>query len=183
MNKGKVLLVLGFLCAMLVLASCGGNKAYRADGPYPDWYLSQNEPDYVCTYGFATTVNQRMSVESARQNALDEAARYVQVKVDAMLKDFLQEAGEVDPQVLSLTETASKSVASEKFSGVLPGKLDTKEVQVDGERRYTSYIQMKIPLKQVNKKVHDFVRNEEAMYSEFKATQAFKELERSIEKD
>lgn len=181
------MLLVGLLLILLVLAGCSKDKAQvQVQGTpeeYPAWYLSQDDPDYVCTYGFATKANQRASVESARENAMQEIAYYVEARVNTMLKDYIQEAGEVAPQVLSLTESAAKTVAKAKFSGVITGKLDTRQVEVDGDTRYKSYIQLKVPAKQVNKGVYDFARSEEAMYSEFKASQAFQELERSLEKD
>ncbi len=189
MKKNIVLLVLSLLFILLVLAGCSKDKVQvqaQVQGTpeeYPSWYLSQDDPDYVCAYGFAIKANQRASVESARENAMQEIAYYVEAKVTTMLKDYIQEAGEVAPQVLSLTESAAKTVAEAKFSGVITGKLDTRQVEVDGDTRYKSYIQLKVPAKQVNKGVYDFVRSEEAMYSEFKASQAFQELERSLEKD
>lgn len=187
MRKRNVMLLVGLLLILLVLAGCCKDKVQvQVQGTpeeYPPWYLSQDDPDYVCAYGFATKANQRASVESARENAMQEIAYYVEARVTTMLKDYIQEAGEVSPQVLSLTESAAKTVAEAKFSGVITGKLDTRQVEVDGDTRYKSYIQLKVPAKQVNKGVYDFVRSEEAMYSEFKASQAFQELERSLEKD
>lgn len=187
MRKRNVMLLVGLLLILLVLAGCCKDKVQvQVQGTpeeYPPWYLSQDDPDYVCAYGFATKANQRASVESARENAMQEIAYYVEARVTTMLKDYIQEAGEVSPQVLSLTESAAKTVSEAKFSGVITGKLDTRQVEVDGDTRYKSYIQLKVPAKQVNKGVYDFVRSEEAMYSEFKASQAFQELERSLEKD
>lgn len=183
MKTSKVIALSVLLLLVLMLSSCGNNKVKGESESYPEWYLSQDDPDHVCTYGFATKVNQRLSVESARANALEESAIYVKARVSSMLEDYMQEAGEVDPQVLSMTETAIKVVSDNEFSGILPGRMETRNVQVDGEGRYTTYIQLKIPNNEISKQVYDFVRKEEAMYSEFKASQAFKELERSLEKD
>ncbi|HOO60784.1 MAG TPA: hypothetical protein PLL34_09560, partial [Candidatus Mcinerneyibacteriales bacterium] len=105
-----------------------------------------------------------------------EASQYVQVYVDGMIKRYLRESGVDNPQVLQSSEKATQVVTSSEFSGVMTVKSET--IKEDG--KYRTFIALAIPKEDVNKKMLDAIKNEEALYTEFKASQAFQELERIV---
>jgi hypothetical protein len=143
----------------------------------PAWWFSQTDEAYVCTYGQSTKVSETASMDAAKANALLEAAQFVETEVKGMIKNYEEEAGVKDPQVLALSQSVVKAVSNARFSGVMPGLMETRMVQEEGGRRYRTWIQMKIPKKEVNKNLANQIRNEEALYNQFKASQAFQELE------
>jgi hypothetical protein len=187
MKLNKMMLLLVLVAVVVMIASCSSNKKAnikpQGEEVYrPAWWATQPEQDYVCTYGQATKVSENLSVEAARANALQEAAQYVEVLVNSMLKNYEEEAGVKDPQVLALTQNVVKAVSSAKFTGVLMGKIETRKVNEPDGVRYKTWIQLKIPKDEINRKLANSIRNEEALYNQFKASQAFQELDKAVEK-
>ena len=187
MKLHKVMLLLVILAVIVMIAACSSNKKAEAKPQgevvyRPSWWASQPEKDYVCTYGQATKVSENASINAARANALQEAAQYVEVLVNGMLKNYEEEAGVKDPLVLALTQNVVKAVSSAKFTGVITGSIETRKVNEPEGIRYKTWIQIKIPKDEINKKLAETIRNEEALYNQFKASQAFQELDKAVEK-
>lgn len=183
MKTTKLMLVLLAALMLLAFMGCGKNKP-SADGELvnlPPWWNGQPDEAYVCTYGMATKVSQTASMDAAKANALLEAAQFVETEVKGMIKNYESEAGVFDPQILALSEKVVKAVSSARFSGVIPGRTETRKVTEYGGPRFTTYIQIKIPKTEVRKNLYNNIRNEEALYNEFKASQAFEELEYSTQ--
>jgi len=183
MKRSIVLILTGI--ALLVMFGCGGGSGTVAKPSTmqevfkPDSYdLPDDSGAYVFTYGTAEKVAEGASVTSAKSKAMLDAAMYVEVYVKGLMKDFEQEAGTENPQVLALTEQCSKSVAKATFNGMTYPIVKTFKDSETG--KYKTFVRCAIPSVQVKKQTHDFVRSEEAMYNEFKATQSFKELEEDI---
>ncbi|MEN6444883.1 MAG: hypothetical protein ABFC98_02420 [Candidatus Cloacimonas sp.] len=191
MKLHKVMLLLVLVAVIIMISACSSNKKTEATPQgkpqgevvyRPTWWSSQPEKDFVCTYGQATKLSENASMDAARANALQEAAQYVEVLVNSMLKNYEEEAGVKDPQVLALTQNVVKAVSSAKFTGVVTGSIETRRVTEPEGMRYKTWIQLKIPKDEINKKLAESINNEEALYNQFKASQAFQELEKSVEK-
>ena len=173
-----VILILSLIAFVFGCASTG-----RPSGPKkvwePDWYGIQSEAgDYVYAYGLGQKTNQSMSFESAKTAAYNEAAQYVENYVKSMTKDFLKESGSENPQVLELTERTIKLVSKTKFSGVTVSKRET----IQEEGKFKSFVRLSIPGKEIKKTLLNNIKNEEALYNEFKASQSFDELETEMGK-
>lgn len=185
-NMKKVLLVLLLVSLALIIFGCGSNKkAVKADGNQvyrPEWWGEQKEADYVCTYGQSANVSENASITAARSIAMSDAAQFVQTNVESMMKYYLEEAGVVDPQLLSLVSNVVRTSAKAKFSGAIVGKLETRRVNEGNGPRFKTWTQMLIPREQINETVWSNIRNEEALYNQFKASQAFQELEEQMKK-
>lgn len=176
--KALRMLVAGIVVASFLIAGCASSPKVETLY-YPEWYGKQSEEgDYIYTYGEATKMDNIMAFESAKAMATNEAAQYVENYIQAMTKDFLQEAGSNNPQVLQLTERTIKMVSNAKFSGVSVTERET----VKEKDRYRSFVRLSIPASEVKNLLYQNIQNEEALYNEFKATQSFKELEKEIEK-
>ncbi|GAB1469033.1 hypothetical protein MASR2M64_18060 [Candidatus Cloacimonadota bacterium] len=187
MKLRKLMLILVVLSIALFMVACGSNKkkAPKPDGNVvyrPTWWASQPEPAYVCSYGQGTNASENSSMNTAKANALLEAAQYVEIQVNGMIKTYEEEAGVNDPQILALTQSVVKAISSARFSGTIPGNIETRVVQEKGGTRYKTWTQIKIPKGEINKSVVNNIRNEEALYNQFKASQAFKELEAAVDK-
>lgn len=185
MKSKQVLLVILAVVLMIAMTACGKNKtaAKPVEGEvvnFPAWWNTQKDDAYICTYGIGTNVKMTTSMDTAKNNALFEAAQYVEVEVKGMLKTYEEEAGVFDPQLLALTSKVVKTVSDATFSGVINGMSETRKVTEYGGPRYTTYLQLKIPKTEVKKTLYNNIRNEEALYNQFKASQAFDELERTL---
>jgi len=177
-NLSKVMLIVGIVALVFGCAA-----STKTSGPkrvwYPDWYGIQSEAgDYVYSYGEAQKTNQSIAFESAKAAAYNEAAQYVESFVKAMTKDFIRESGVENPQVLQLTERTVKLVSKTKFSGVTVSKRET--IQEDG--RFRAFVRLSIPGKEIKNTLLNNIKNEEALYNEFKASQSFNALDKEMEK-
>ena len=82
-----------------------------------------------------------------------------------------------NPQVLALTSKVVKAVAKAKFTNVMVTKQETI---VTDENRYQTFVRVSVPKEAVNKNLMNKIKNEEALYNQFKASQAFGELENEM---
>lgn len=180
MKSGKWLIIIAV--ALLILAACSinSNSKDRVKMDFPKWWDTQGDQDYFFSYGLATKASQTLSIEAARANALAEASRYVETYVRSMLKNYEEEAGVRNPQVLALTQNVVKVVSDANFTGILTGQMEVFKETIARDVRYTTYIQMKVPKVEISKNLIENIRNEEALYNQFKASQAFMELEKEF---
>ncbi|HNX38542.1 MAG TPA: hypothetical protein PL124_10450 [Candidatus Cloacimonadota bacterium] len=184
MKATKILVTLMLLALLLVTLGCHRNKTVKPGGEEvyrPTWWASQNDEAYVCTYGQATKVSETASLDTAKNNAVFEAAQYVETEVKGMMKTYEEEAGVFDPQLLALSQKVVKSISTARFSGILFGKIETRQIEEYGSLRYKTWVQAKIPRTEIRKTVAANIRNEEALYNQFKASQAFQELDQETE--
>jgi len=177
MKKIKLLALL--LVVLLIISACGksGTKGIKK-AYFPDWWLLQDNAEYVQVYGVDTKVSQTISFDAAKANAMLEAAQYVESYVKGMVKNYAEEAGVTDPQVLALTTKVVKNVSNAKFENTLVTKQETI---ITEEGRYQTFIRVSVPKDAVNKNTLNKIKNEEALYNQFKASQAFDELEKEME--
>ncbi len=179
--KTRKMAIIGFiLVALLALAGCVVNKVEGNDMDYPPWYLKQEIAGTRCGYGMATKVSQSLSIDAAKANALAELAQWVETSVAGRIKQYEEEAGVYTPQNLALTQKVVDVLFGEKLAGIETGELKTYRVTENGGPRYTTYIQVRMPENQVDRTIYDEVHNEEALYNQFKASQAFQELEQKL---
>ena len=173
----KILAVL--VVVMLLVTACGkvGGKGVKKLY-YPEWWQDQDNAEYVQTYGMATKVSQNSSYDAAYANAMLQAAQYVETYVKGMVKNYEEEAGVNNPQVLALTSKVVKAVAKAKFTNVMVTKQETI---VTDENRFQTFVRVSVPKEAVNKNLMNKIKNEEALYNQFKASQAFGELENEME--
>lgn len=175
MKSGKW--ILAIFALLVALAGCSNNMTGDVEVSYPQWWNTQDNADNVCSYGMATKESQTMSIDAAKANALAESARYVETEVKSMLKNYEEEAGVNDPQILALTQNVVKVISNATFSGVLTGEMMTRKTVDKGETRYTTYVQLEVPKTEISRNLIENIRNEEALYNQFKASQAFQELD------
>ncbi len=182
----KVLFALVLLSLALTIFGCGSNKKkVKPDGDLvyrPTWWSEQKDADFVNTYGQSVNVSENASLTAAESIAMSSAAQYVQTNVESMMKFYLEEAGVVDPQLLSLTSNVVRTSAKAQFSGVVIGKSETRKVDEGNGPRFKSWVQMRVPKEQIEKTLWQGIHNEEALYNQFKASQSFRELEEQMMK-
>lgn len=171
------------LAAMLILILSACGKSESPEGVkklyYPDWWRIQNSEDYVHTFGLATKKSQNVSFDAAYANAMLEAAQYVESYVKGMVKNFEEEAGVNNPQVLELTSKVVKVVSEARFTNATVTKQETILLQ---NNRYKTFVRASIPKDTINQNLANQIKNEEALYNQFKASQAFQELDEELNK-
>ena len=172
----------------LMITSCGSSsppvRSGSTEAPAKQDYSTSGFPDFFLTpptaedafYGVGTAKKQNPSLakKTATARARDEIAQAVEVKVNNMLRDFIQESGVGEnAQALEFTESVSKQVSSQALTG---SKIIKTEVAKDG----TFYVLVEYALQNAVDASVSEARNQEALYNEFKARQGFEALEKEL---
>ena len=179
----RVILVLIVISSLFLMACGGGKKPKGPSAPkpvwQPDWYRTQGSSEYVYSYGMATNQSERGSISSATTQARADAALFLEVEVQAMMKDYFQEAGYGEnAEITQLTEAVSKNVAKTTISG----GLVTQSFTTAEGTGYKTWIQYGFPRDQVNRSLLDAAKKEEGAYNRLRASKSFAELEREMDK-
>jgi hypothetical protein len=117
-----------------------------------------------------------MSRTMAVSRARDDVARQLEVLVKSAILDYAQEAGRSgEAQVIQFAETISVQITNTTLKGVR-----TEKVEQGKDETLYALVVCSLDLLQ-EEASEEFKRTEEAMYSEFKAREAEKWLEKQIE--
>jgi hypothetical protein len=183
MKISRFIVVFMLILIALMSVACSSNKGAKHEQAdhvimyYPEWWDSQDNPEFVFTYGEAVKMTSSTAKDAAYANAMLQAANYVESNVKGMIKNFEEESGITDPQVLALTSKVVKVVSSAKFNGAT---IDKSETIKQKDNKIKVFVRVKIPQSQINLQTVNAIKNEEALYNEFKASQRFEELEKEL---
>jgi hypothetical protein len=172
-----IILVIALSGLMVFFASCASKEkaAGKADD-LPEWYL--NSPvaeDAIYGVGSAKMSSLDMSRTMAVSRARDDVARQMEVLVKSAILDYAQEAGASDnAQVIKFAETISVQITKTTLRGCRTEKVE----QGKDETLYALVVCSLSLLKE--EAAEEFKRSEEAAYSEFKAREAERWLEKQL---
>ena len=171
------------LLAIAVLSlGCGGKTASTGNSlGLPEWFQAVPEdPGYIFAVATSTSRDLGMSVNKAKQQARVDIAQQMETKVKSMIKQFNEEVGlGEEAEFLSQTTEVSKSVTSKVLNGSKAKKVETVK---EGEIIYRSYVLMEMPIGPANAALMDAIKKQQNMYTRFRASQGFQELEGEIDK-
>jgi len=178
MKAFRIIAILVVLAGILIACGGGGNQPRAPQARFqPPWWNQADSPDFVFAYGIGDGTNERIARASALSNAQSQAAMAVEARVRTMTRDFIQESGVQNPEVLRLTSQVTEAVAATTFRGA----RETNSFAADmPDGRVQVWIQYAVPIAAINGEVHGRIVNEEALYNEFKATQAFQLLDHAV---
>ena len=162
------------------LQNCGSSRSGSTEESAlrdaPEWFLDVPAQDgFIYGVGMAKKQNPSLARDAAVARARSDVAGQVQVRVQGMLRDFMQESGVGEnAQALEFTESVTKQVInldlqSSFIKEVHPGR--------DG----TIFVLVEYPLDAVRESALTEAQREEALYNEFKAKQSFQDLEKAIQ--
>jgi len=180
------------LLTMLVIISCASAPPVNdmpdrkdATNPktpmdLPDWYINTPEEDdtYIYAVGMGESRKMDLAIDKAKQAAKVELSERVSASVQSQVKSFTQEAGMTEnTQIVEFYQSTSKTVTDNTLNGVTV--LKRYPYQKSGGT-WIAYVQMGLKKDAVSTEVVNLIKNEEALYAEFKASQAFQELEAAV---
>ncbi|NQV16048.1 LPP20 family lipoprotein [bacterium] len=178
--------------AALVMISCSGapeatdmpsrKAATNPKGPtdLPDWYINTPDEDdtYIYSVGMGESRKMDLAIDKAKQAGKVELSERISAKVQSQVKSFTQEAGmSEDTQIMEFYQSTSKTVTNNTLNGVTV--LKRYPYKKSGGT-WLAYVQMGLKKDAVNNEVVSLIQNEEALYAQFKASQAFQELEAAV---
>lgn len=174
------------LSLALVFWGCGPSKVNLTPSPtektiesVPAWILSPpNEPGYLYAGATATSQDMQMAMDKAKTSAQADLAQQMETRMENLTKRFQEETGVAgDSQLLSQFGTATKAISKQTLVGTR-----VKEQKLLPEKNiYRSYVLMVLPLGDANQLLMNQLKTNEALYTRFRATQAFEELDKEME--
>jgi hypothetical protein len=179
-HTGTILTLL--LGSLILLTSCATTpKAPQtAEVEVPGFYANPPvDPNYLFAPATALSQDLQHAVNTAKEEARVAIARDMRVKIEALFKRFREETGVgEDAEFLSMETDVSKSVVSETLVGC---KARTQKVLREGTL-YRVYVLMELPIGEASKEMLAKIKENERMYTRYRASEAFKELEEEVEK-
>ena len=176
--------ILGFLFVGLsfIILGCGGTKPMQATdtGDIPDWFVNvPNDPNFLYAAKTATSQDLQLAFDKATTDARTEIGRQVEIKVEGLQKRFQEETGNnADAQLLDQFTQANKTVVSTSLSG----SRISKQKQLKDGNLWRAYVLVEYPVGAANEAFLKQVKNNEQLYTRFRATQTFKELDDEVKK-
>ncbi|HWP83064.1 MAG TPA: LPP20 family lipoprotein [Bacteroidota bacterium] len=170
------------LAAMLLVGCGGGAKTMQSaeTGDIPDWYLNvPRDPNYLFAVNTATSQDLQLAFDKAITAARAEIGRQVEVKINALQKRFEEETGAgADAQILSSFTQATKTVVSTSLSG----SRVSKQKQLRDGNMWRAYVLVEYPVGAANEALMQQIKQNERMYTKFRESQVFKELDEETKK-
>ena len=160
---------------ILLLAGCASNRSGSTEetkSDTPEWWFSPAASEtHFYAFGQAKKQNPSLAQKVATQRARDDISNQVKSNVKNEIRDFMQESGlGENAQALEFSENTTIAISDNVLQGAIPDKYFKAK---DG----TVYVRVSYPKENVDKSLLNAAKREEALYNEFKATQAFGRLE------
>jgi hypothetical protein len=146
----------------------------------PNWYVRPPTEDNFI-FGAATAVSQdvQIAVNKAQTEGRLMVAQQLEVKYGAMNKRFAEEVGrEASSQLLDQYTQVYKATVSQMLYG---SRARQQTIRAEGGV-YRAFVLIELPLGEMAKKLMEQVRASEQLYTRFRATEAFKELDAELQR-
>ena len=173
-----------FLIPILGVAiiGCGGSGSLQSAGTggIPRWYENvPQDPNYLFAANTQTSEDMQLAVDKATEAARADIGRQMQVRVEGLQKRFSEETGSgSDAQLLQMFTQAEKTVVSTTLEG---SKVKQRKIVRDGSL-WRAYVLVQYPIGAANEALMQQIRNNNQMYTRFRASQAFKDLQNEVDR-
>jgi len=165
-----------------MLLGCSGTKPLQNvdTGDIPDWFVNiPKDPNIIYAAKTATSQDLQLAFDKATTDARTEIGRQVEIKVEGLQKRFQEETGtNADAQLLDQFTQANKTIVSTTLSG----SRITKQKQLEDGNQWRTYVLVEYPVGAANEALLQQIKKNEQLYTRFRATQTFKELEDEVKR-
>ena len=133
----------------------------------------------LAAVGIGTSQTVALALDKAKTRGRTELAHIIETKVDSLKKDFSEEIGESKgAEYNALFSAACKSVAHQILRGSVPKDLKYET----GNGTTTAWALMVQDPKIIQDAFNEQKNSQAALYTRFRASQAFKELDDEVKK-
>jgi len=146
----------------------------------PGWFAKPPADDKFL-YGPATAVSRdlQIAINKAETEGRNGIAQQLEVKYGALNKRFAEEVGrDGGSQILDQYTQVYKGTVSQVLYG---SRAKQQTLRTEGGV-YRAFVLMELPIGEMSKKLMEQIRAQEQLYTRFRATEAFKELDAEIER-
>ena len=147
----------------------------------PDWFKKMPESDTaIYSTGTAATTDLQLSVDLAVLNAKTTLADRINGRLRSSMKTFIAKIGDeqVGQSVLSEVEKATKNIIADV--DVAGYKVSESSIVSNG-MKYRAYVLLEYSDKEANKIIMNRLRKDRMLLSKIKATNAWKELDATVD--
>jgi hypothetical protein len=157
---------------MALVAGCVSAPAGRST--LPVWFSEMPREDAIWGIGIARLEDDSLAFETATTRAQRDAARQISALVRGELIDYAAQSGLAsNPRSMMAIENIGTNLVNMNLSSAT---VNARERMPDG----TWYVRVSVRKADVNRQVNSVVNNEMANFAEFRADQALRRLEHSI---
>jgi len=183
-EKNRWIVVAAALVVTIGMVGCAGKSSPNLEPKKmpkaPDWFVKPPaDNNHLIGVATATSLDLQTAIDKARQDSRVEIARQMDVRMEGLAKRFVEETGlDEDAELLGMFTQVSKSVVSDSLTGsrTAKQKLDTEGAV------YRAYVLMEMPIGEANSRFVEKIRAQKQLYTRFRATEAFEELDREVQK-
>lgn len=181
--------ILSTLFALLFIASCGPKEVIKANDSMPTWITipPQDTEEYFYAPGQAESSRQGMALTSAEANARVAMAAKLKIKVSALQKSFTEEVQSGPNANYAATfSSASEQLVNSTMSGTTRDRAECEQLNpkfTGGNVNQRCYVLVRMPVGQARTVLENALSKDEELYTKFKASKAFEELENKLHED
>jgi len=163
---------------LILFVGCASNRSgstEETNTDTPEWWFNPaaSETHYYA-FGQAKKQNPSLAQKTATQRARDDISNQVKSTIQNEIRDYMQESGlGENAQALEFSENTTVAISNNVLQGATQDKYAKMK---DG----TVYVRVSYSKDGVNKALLNAAKREEALYNEFKASQAFDRLEKKF---
>jgi len=187
MYRKAFLVILG-LFILASLTGCGGTPKTGITPPAsdaiiesaPKWFLNPpQDEEYISGTGTATSRDMQLARDKAVETARLDVAKTLEIRYEAIAKRFQEEVGtSLDAQYLDQFTQATKSTVSQVLIGAT---VDKSSISAE-KGVFRAFALVKLPLGATSEALINRVKQEEQLYTRFRSTQVFDELNKETQK-
>ncbi len=179
MRTTVTFLLLLFFCGGFLFTACSSSDTVADVDGLPGWFVNPPEdPNYIFVPRTAASRDLQTAINRASTDARAEIGRVVEVRVEAMQKSFTEEVGvDEDATFRQMFEEVSRTVVATSLSG---SRVKETFHERDGNM-FRAYVLMEYPIGAANQQFMQQMQEREEMYTRFRQSQSFQELERAVQ--
>lgn len=149
-------------------------------GDIPEWFTTPpTSIDYIYAARTATSRDLQTAVDKATTDARTEIGRIIDTRVEGLQKSFTEEVGVGEStQLLQQFTSAQKTVVATSLTG---SQIKENKTFKDGEI-WRAYVLVQYPIGLANAAFLEQIKKQEQLYTRYRSTEAFKELELEVQK-
>jgi len=145
----------------------------------PGWYLKPpTDKNYLFAPATAVSRDLQLAIDKAQSEGRNGLATQLEVRYGALNKRFVEEVGREGSQLLDQYTQAYKAVVSQTLIGT---RARQQTLRTEGEV-YRAVVLMELPVGEMSKRLLEQLRQQEQLYTRFRASEVFKELDAEVQK-
>jgi len=154
--------------------------SFETEHYFPDWWLIQDNPDFVYSFGIDKNESQINSHNIAFEKAVDEKNIFIKTYLENLLKKFILEANVTDPLSLNMKEKLIEVVSGKEYPDFF---MSRQETIIINSKYYKTYVRIHIPKKTINKKLYEKIILAKKLFEELQFSSSFQRFIKENAKD